>query len=361
MSDPSTTAPELPRLGVWGAIPTLAATLESRDNNYNAVRLLAAIMVIVSHTFLVLVPGVDVQPFSWAPYNLGAMAVNVFFVLSGVMVSRSFALQPNLRRFVAARLLRIFPGLFVAALVTVLLIGPLAAEVPYADFLAQPAAWTYPFRVLYDFADAIIPYAFTHNLLLETNTPLWTIRYEVLAYAAFALVAWAGLANSRTAIGIGLIGAGYALFVLEAVPAYAPFLGSIVRFAFAFFVGMAAYRFANYLPLSVPLALAGLLVSLIISGLPGNRIVSILAFGYAGLALGSVRLPSLAYIRRHDLSYGLYLYGWPVQQAISHHIAWEGMWLLAHLTLALSLSAILALASWHLVERPALSLKKLWL
>lgn len=146
------------------------------------------------------------------------------------------------------------------------------------------------------------------------------------------------------------------VFMFEIAP-QTGFVGSIARFSFAFLVGMVAYSWADRLPLSLPVACIGVLAALNASGVPGEQVVSILAFGYAGLTLGAIPFRGLALIRRHDISYGLYLYGFPVQQAFAHHIAWPGLGLFAHLGITLAAASCLAIASWLLVEKPALSLK----
>lgn len=81
---------------------SLGDLLESRQNSFNAVRLLAA-AVFVSHSFLLLPFGAHLEPFDGATYNLGQIAVNVFFCLSGLMLSRSYALNRNPARFAWAR------------------------------------------------------------------------------------------------------------------------------------------------------------------------------------------------------------------------------------------------------------------
>ncbi|ODT74924.1 MAG: hypothetical protein ABS76_35630 [Pelagibacterium sp. SCN 64-44] len=316
-------------------------------------------MVIISHAFLVLRPGEDVEPLSWAAYDLGATAVNMFFVLSGVMVSRSYDRNPDIRRFVIARLLRIYPGLVVAAIVTTVVIGPLSTELPPMVYFADVATWTYHLRVLYDFAGATIPTIFTGNIDPGTNESLWTIKYELLAYGCFVALVWLGLLRRQWTVEIICVSAGVLLVTPLGVVEDGAGAGiHLVRFVFAFSAGMLAYRHAARLRLSLPVAVIGVAAALIMGQAPGATAVSILAFGYAALVLGSVEALVPAYFRRHDFSYGLYLYGWPVQQGISHHIAWDGFWIFGHIALALVISGGLAAASWFWIERQALALKR---
>jgi peptidoglycan/LPS O-acetylase OafA/YrhL len=337
--------------------PTLASALESRDNNYNAVRLMAAIAVIVSHSYLILRPGEGVEPLSWSAYNLGATAVNVFFVLSGAMISRSYARHPDLVRFIKARLLRIYPGLIVASLVTAVLIVPFATEVPATNYLTAPSTWFYPLQVTYDFADARLFDAFTHNIREDTNAPLWTIRYELFAYVCFAaLVLW-GIVDRKRLIMVAMLGSGIFLGLADILYLTATLPGALLRFSFAFLIGVVAFQWADRIHLSIGLAIISIVLSFALAGFPGDKVFSILLFGYAALTFGGATPSVLPIIQRHDLSYGIYLYGWPIQQGISHHIAWDGPLIFAHMAIALVCASGLAVISWFFVEKPALSIR----
>lgn len=340
------------------AQPTLAATLDDRDNSYTLVRLFAASLVIVSHSFVVLTGSTDAQPLSWAAYDLGAIAVNIFFVLSGVMISRSFALRPNLLKFAKARLLRIYPGLLFAAVVTAVVIGPIATELPLTTYWSHLETWIYPLRVAYEFAAAHLPDVFTNNPRQDTNASLWTIKYELLAYLGFMIVAALGFTRRKWWLLLAL--AISAIAVISGIGMdghHEAATGSIARFSFCFVSGMVAYTWLDQMRLSPLAAGIGVVVALSLSATPIGEIVSVWAFGYAALTLGSIVVPMPEKLRRTDISYGLYLYGWPVQQVISHRVNWGGAMVLAHIATTIVVAGLFATVSWFLIEKPALRWK----
>lgn len=136
------------RVEVQPRSPRLSDVLADTNNSFNAVRLLAAFSVVVSHSFLLVIGQTAAEPLSSTPYTLGQHAVNVFFVLSGLMLSRSFALQPNWKTFALARALRIFPGLFICAAVVAWMLGPFGTQLRLAEYFHDGHTLTYPFATL---------------------------------------------------------------------------------------------------------------------------------------------------------------------------------------------------------------------
>src|ERR1700749_4903885 len=107
--------------------------MTGRHNNFDALRLVAAIFVIFSHSFLI---AEGTQNNEWLilltgnQSILGLTGVFVFFAISGFLVTQSFEQSPNPRHFLAKRALRIFPGLFVATWVSAWVLGPLVSTLP---------------------------------------------------------------------------------------------------------------------------------------------------------------------------------------------------------------------------------------
>ena len=346
------------RKGLLPLGPSLSMALDNPANSFNFVRLLAAVMVIVSHSFFILLDGNRSEPLSWAAYDLGATAVNIFFVLSGMMVSRSFALRPNLARFLRARVLRIYPALLMAGVVTTVAIGPIGADVPVWRYFTDPANWLYPLQVAYDFAGADLP-AFSHEMRHETNASLWTIKFELIAYVSFAILAVLGWAGSRLILSVVLAISAVAVTLGIGVDAESEnAVASLARFAFAFTLGMLAFELRHRISLSPALAFIAVAAALSLSLVPGASVWSILAFGYAAWVLGGTTLrQAWAWTQRADISFGLYLYGWPVQQALVHVFNWSEGLIPAHIATSLLLAGSLAWFSWAAVERPALRWK----
>jgi len=338
---------------------TLGQILDDR-NSFNAVRLMAAGAVFISHTFLILPIGHHSEPLDGTAYNLGQIAVNVFFFLSGMMLSRSFALKPHLTSFVAARMLRIFPALIACGLVTAFVIGPLNTTLDLDAYFRDPATTFYPLKVVFQFSKVPLPGVFTTSIEPGVNIPLWTVKYELLAYCTFLLVPICGLFGSRVFANLATIALGSLLIVSEGSHAFeSSFVGSLVRFGFCFTLGMQAFLHRDAIRPSWPLAIVLVAAAFLVTALPFAQLASVVAFAYLAITIGATPLSVVTTItNRVDVSYGLYLYAFPIQQAT---IAKYGT-TPAHAVYATILAAlgavILATLSWLWIEKPALSLKK---
>jgi peptidoglycan/LPS O-acetylase OafA/YrhL len=294
----------------------------------------------VSHAWpLALGPG-TAEPLAATGHSLGGWAVLLFFFLSGLLVSGS-AGRRSLRAFWAARARRLLPGLGAALLVT-LALALASGATPGAE---EAAIWFARALTLVSIEHRI-PGAFAGNPYAEVvNGPLWSLFHEVAAYAVCVLLVQAGALRRPAALA--------ALIALATALALARDLlpGRLATFAplfAAFAFGMAAHALRDRLRLGLPAALLCLAAAL---ALPMP--VAAAALGYSALTL-ALRAPALPL--GADLSYGLYIYGWPVAQTLVHLHPGLAPVELAALSLACTLP--FALASWHLVERPALPPKR---
>ena len=308
-------------------------------NSFDLLRLLAALAVIYDHS--VVLGGHPVQRlFATSPAELG---VGGFFVISGYLVTASWRRAPDLGTFLAKRLLRIEPALIAALLVTALVLGAYATTLPLGDYLTRPQVWLYVIRnaLLYPVTYEL-PGVFTHNPLpVQVNGALWTLRLEFSCYLGLAALGLAGWLNLRVVAGLALCAAAVFAVLHVARPDLAA--NDLLRrtdiaamFGFLFLAG----AFLSLREKPVPVWVAVVSVPLLMTpawilGLPGL----VVALG----SLRSVRLPG-------DVSYGLYIYAFPLQQILAAA---------GHLTFAASaaLTAPFAIASWLLVEKPALRLK----
>ena len=154
-------------------------------NNLDAVRLVAAALVLYGHSFVFL--GLPEPLFlSWLP--LGPLGVFVFFTISGYLVSESWARDPSLPRFFARRALRIFPGLAVCTLLSIVVLGPLLTTLPLADYASNPHTRGYlqniALHIVY-----YLPGVFEHNRVANAvNGSLWSLPVEFAMYIVLAIV-----------------------------------------------------------------------------------------------------------------------------------------------------------------------------
>jgi peptidoglycan/LPS O-acetylase OafA/YrhL len=340
---------------------TLGDVLEDRHNSFNAVRLLAAGAVFVSHAFLIAPIGHHDQPLQATAFDLGQLAVNVFFFLSGLMLSRSFALRPHLASFIAARMLRIFPGLVVCGAFIAWVVAPFSTDLSLTDYFTKPATLLYPLLMPIVFSQAHLPGAFLFGMEPgQVNIPLWTVKYELLAYLSFLAIPLLRIFGSRPAMALLASTFGALLVISYRTHAFdASMAGSLIRFGFCFTLGMLAFTCRSRIVLHWPLAMGGLILALWLSPTPLGQLVSVIAFGYFAATLGGTNLPGLSRATRHtDLSYGVYLYSFPIQQALLARFGTSlPMAILMSLCAAMMTLGI-AYLSWRWIESPALSLKQ---
>ncbi|WP_164008101.1 acyltransferase family protein [Pyxidicoccus trucidator] len=334
--------------------PTLQACLDSRRNNLDFLRFAAASGVILSHAFPLGEGRGTVEPldlFSRGQLSLGRLCVAVFLVISGVLITRSWERTPDLARFTWARVLRIFPGLAVMLLLTTLVLGPAFTTLPLRDYLLSADTHLYWLRNLTLVNPQWeLPGVFESSAYSKAvNGSLWTLKYEVGFYLLTLGLGLAGLLR-KSMVAVGWVGAAVAPFVTGR-------LGFWPELYLYFGGGVALYLWRDKVRMSPWLALACTVGWLALTWLGYGRIGTGLFGSYVVLYLAFLPAGPLAHFgRRGDLSYGVYVYAFPVQQAVTALLGGRTEW---WVNAAVSFPVVVALAalSWHGVEKPALTLK----
>jgi peptidoglycan/LPS O-acetylase OafA/YrhL len=345
--------------GRWLDAPLLAQVSAGRDNNVLAIRFLAAAAVILFHCYALTGRWTD-EPL-WAafpPLNLGALGVEVFFVLSGFLVTQSWLAHPAFVPFAMSRILRIYPALVAATVFTILVAGA-SSPLAWADYLGSPTTWRYFWRTAtgIDVVDRL-PDAFPANPFPHAaNGSLWTLPVELRLYVALGLAGIAGLlARPRAWLAAALVLVAAALAWPDAVPLDPNHAGTRLA-ALLFLLGSLACVWQRYVPLSLPgAALAFVLPLIDANGIARDGPLFALLLTYAVLVVGyhpALRLPGLA--RAPDYSYGLYVYAFPIQQTVVRFVPDISPPML--FAAALVATLVVAAISWHALEAPALGLK----
>lgn len=326
---------------------------QGRTNNFDAVRIIAALAVLVSHAFP-LAHGTNwpqpLKVLSRGQTDLGSVAVLVFFVISGYLITQSFDRAPVATRFLKARCLRIFPALFVAVLLKTMLLGPAFTTLSTWAYFTDPATAIYALgnASLLDIRYHL-PGVFSSNPTPSiVNGSLWTLQYEFLMY--LGVLALGKLKLLRPSIALVLLAVVLML-------SWRWVGGYYVSFGAPFMAGATLYLWRDRIPLDWRLAVLSAVA--LAASLPagGFRLAFPLFGAYLVIYLAmarSVRLPDLA--RRGDFSYGVYIFAYPVQQSVSYLLGASVTWY-ANLLLSLPVTFGLAALSWHFIEKPALALK----
>lgn len=343
---------------------TLGNAIDSHDNGFNLVRLACALLVVVYHAFQLnrVAPRPDPLTALVAPSaDLGVIAVGIFFIISGMFITQSWMRDPHLLRFALRRVARIVPGLFVCMLVTVIPAVVLFSEQGWQGLLAS-APWRYIFgnTVLHGLVYNIPPSELSIPGVLGgqyPNGPLWTLYWEGRMYVMVALIGVAAALPMRTWVR------GAAVFLLLAANLFPTVLSGYVwevRMWSLFLVGMLLQTLAP----SLRIGFRHVLCALVLLGLNWTRSVAMTPSGFTwfGIALlmgavaiwlGTARFTRLAHLRRHDYSYGIYIYHWPALLMLREVL--PPMDAPALLAVSLMVIVPLAMASWHLIEAPAMA------
>jgi peptidoglycan/LPS O-acetylase OafA/YrhL len=338
-----------------------------RQNNFDALRLVAAASVVFSHSFLITEGTQDHEWLIWLTGNqsiLGLVGVFVFFAISGFLVTQSFEATGDVWRFLVKRALRIFPGLLVATALSAFVLAPVVTTLCPSAFLLRPEPYEYVIgNTLLDQTVHELPgVMFVNNPVgLEINGSLWTLRLEFAMYLMVLVLGVLRLLTLRSALLLVAFGMACLHFnMLDELEKWGWFFqllsgwGWLVGF---FAAGMVLYKLRNTRIFDgrfALLAFAGLVLSV-----PLRQFILLFPlFGcYLVLWLAlTPRLPVIPAARFGDLSYGIYIYGWPVEQGVIWLLGGRAVWWQVFL-LALPMAAALAFLSWHLVESPALRLK----
>ena len=175
----------------------LAERVGSRQNNFNALRLIAAVMVLVSHCFALTNRPEPLATISHESF--GELGVSIFFAISGFLIARSWSGDPAIPRFAAKRGLRLMPGLIVAVLLTALVLGPAVTTLSPSRYFGDIGVYRYIAKnSVLDTVNGRLPGVFVHNVYPDAvNGSLWTLPVEALAYVAAAVIGVMGALRGR--------------------------------------------------------------------------------------------------------------------------------------------------------------------
>lgn len=336
-----------------------------RANNYDCIRLVAATLVLVSHAFPLTMGSDAHEPLSLltrGQATIGSLAVGVFFFVSGFLVTQSYGQSRGIGHFAWKRALRLFPGLVVLVLVTTFVLGPLLTQLEPSSYLLDRSTWDYLNNIALRTRD-VLPGVFeTAPFAGAVNGSLWTLPYEARCYVLVAAIGAIGLLSLRGALAV------LALSLATSV-AFIAFPGTLAGLDAAavlrqqadlssyFALGMMCWLCRDLVPTGRVAFLAGVLLLLLATLTPIFQPLAALAVALIipPLAYAQVTWPSRV-TASGDYSYGIYLYAFPVQQTVvalwPTPVAW---WL--NILLAAPITLLLAVLSWHFVERPMLALK----
>ena len=347
--------------------PAAKASAENpRANNFNFIRFALAVMVIFGHSYSMIQKTSDNEPLTRLTRGQmfsGELAVDCFFIISGFLILQSWLYSRSAGDYLRKRALRIYPGYIVCALLCIFVVGPIGMGSASAYFHTMP--WKHNLHALV-FLNQLEIHPFIHLPIEIVNGSLWTISEEFVCYLALAALGLLGILRKRRLV-LGLFAASLAGYLFQLARGWnKPFalplhLGGDItawpRLFTYFLAGMCYYLFRDKIRYTrAYLWLAGL--ALTVSCVTNSLALTLPICG-TYLLFYFVFHPTLhayEFGRKCDLSYGIYLYGWPAQQLILNYFLRD----LNPVTLALCAIPVTcgaAYLSWILIEKPFLKLK----
>lgn len=369
----------------------LYAEKSGHRNNFDFLRFTLATLVVFTHSYVVHSGVIDNEPL-WRITNkqlgFGTLALNCFFLISGFLVTQSWNHSSSFFDFLKKRVLRIYPGFIVVCFMCAFVFAPLGLGiirpiryiVDYWSYI-DVGYLTYTSLKLGGIDGLLLPETFkTLPCANDVNTSIWTIPYEFVCYLSVPVIALLRHRLIPLILFILVFASNiyhykaYQYYNMEGIiqPWYFPrFLyhrigedwqDPILNFEhfFGFFMaGVCFYTYRQHIPRSIYLAVLSLVVMLAAA-------FWIRVFELAQLIFGaylvfyfvfSKRIKIHHFAKYGDFSYGVYLYGWPIQQLVLLYIGSQ-IGVLGVFLIAMVFTLMAAYVSWHFVERPFLSLKK---
>ncbi|WP_295467701.1 acyltransferase [uncultured Pseudomonas sp.] len=337
-------------------MPTPPVTHER--NNFDFLRFAAASTVVVGHGFW-LSGRLDAEPILQLTgfTDAASIAVYVFFVISGFLITASFQRSRHPLDFLAKRALRIFPALIVSVLFSVLVVGWLATTHDTGAYFSDRQTLGF-FKNILLLTRFELPGVFADNPFPDTvNGSYWTLPYEVFMYLSVLIIGVLGLLT-RSVVMATLVVLVLGNFLLLPQMGIASFvLHKVFSLGMFFFAGALLQLAGPRIPWRLDIALALCLLSLAAVVWHVLPVIHLVSLSYVIIYLARARVPLLhGFGRCGDYSYGLYLFNFPVQQLLMHSFP-DSFSLGGFLLLSYGLTLGLAVLSWHLIEAPALRFK----
>ena len=324
-------------------------SVSKQSNNFDGLRLIGALMVLFSHQFAVMGRW---EPRFIGDHSFGNLGVLIFFSISGYLISSSWVGDPNIKRFLVRRMLRIWPA-YVVVIVLSSLIIPMVFDVSHVWFRIS----LYLKNIIFMGRDTAF---FLSNPCKGMNGPLWTLRIEIQCYLLL--------------MGCALILGKYFKMIISIAAGIAMVLYVTVLGAQSGFDQAASSNHIQFLPYFGSFFLVGVLAkhhpflrawkSVVVSitvgitlGVVGQTLLCLLfCVPLTVIMIGQNSWPIMrSFGKFGDMSYGVYIWAWPIQQCVfglSRGTSYPAL-----LSVSATLAVFAAFCSWHLVEKPCLRLK----
>jgi peptidoglycan/LPS O-acetylase OafA/YrhL len=352
----------------------MSDAINRNSNNFDFLRLVGALLVIFFTSYSLL-DAYTLDPLvrlTDGVLDTGKLGVAIFFIISGYLITKSWDKRRNIGRFIWARFLRLVPALVGVALTTVFIIGPLTTHQNLLDYFTSLATWSYFSIITVFFPSYSLPSVFIHNPTSIVNGALWTLPVESTMYILVLALGATGILYKKRLTIVIILGMAGALLctIIPVVHSAIPiiihdaittidYLISPANMAF-FLIGSLYYLFQDRIKYDSRVIMVAFIIWVLTFWSAELLAISyFICIPYIVLGLAFTRIPYINGIgKKADISYGLYIFHYPVQQTLINFFSLDSLTLLI---LSLLITVPLAWLSWHLIESKALRLKDIGL
>jgi len=338
----------------------LNESLKRGSNNFDLLRILLALLVLYSHVF-VFTKSASVDVMKSFGISSGSLAVATFFFLSGLLVTNSLFKNNSFEAFnvfAVSRIFRIWPALITVVIFTSLIIGPLYSGLDLSEYFSHPLWYKYIWNNLTLKTQFILPDVFTDNLYARSvNGSIWTIRHEATLYAVLLCGYFLLKGNKKLIAALCFVVICYVFIDQQQTLVLLTNKKNSYFLIPCFLIGSLFSILQYKIKLTIQRFLLFIMCSFLFKNTPLNDLIYAVTFFY-----GIIYIFSCSFICKikvkYDISYGVYLWGFPVQQIISYHFSDYG--LIFNLVLAIIISCFIGCLSFIYIEKPAMNLSKKW-
>lgn len=333
-----------------------------KSNNLQLLRFLAAVMVIMSHAFVISTGTSEKEwliSLTQGNLSMGGFSVSVFFCAGGYLIAKSVCRAKTARKYFAARALRIFPLLIVVVLLSMFVLGPMMTSLSLKEYFSSSELYEYILNGVLILRHNL-PGVFLESPYSRTvNGPLWTLPIEFLCYVGcFIMYKFKMLEKKQFVISIPLVVIGCGgIWYLAKVTGIEVLLAAI-RPGLLFYIGILLYVYRDKIVLNGKIALLGAAFIVVTAVFSNINIAMILAFPYVlmyvcfGMKQVSEKLGRLG-----DLSYGMYLCGYPIQQ-VNVIVMGGKMNPYVNMIISIPITILIAAILYRLIEKPIFNWEK---
>ncbi len=340
---------------------TISDYLKRENNNLDLIRIICASMVIIGHSYELTDPGNQVDLIRWLvgfTYS-GTLAVQIFFFISGMLVTNSILTKQSIVNFSISRIFRLVPALLFVLLLTTFIVGPLVTSMSWGEYFSNSATYKYVSDNLLYKDNYSLPGVFENQHAFGVNGSLWSLSYEVGCYIFLLGVFCLIRTNKLLANLLILFVIADSFFKFNLlfgwVDARNHYDSGLLRLCFSTGALLAVNKDTIKLEWKVLVGLVVLNVLFWQSGMV-EAIFAITCCFFA-LLLSATAMAKQVKIK-HDISYGIYVWGFVVQQTLYYALGPINVYLF--MIYSLYIASLMGFISFLLAEERFMRYGKLF-